>query len=163
MAEREGKSRRGFASMDPNKQREIASKGGRAAHEKGTAHEFDSNEAREAGRKGGEAVSRNRDHMSAIGRKGGEARGANNSGRSASTQSAPAREASREPSRETSRDIGRDAVRDADRGIGSRNGVGDGVGSSGRDRGGYASAGSSSQGDVASRDRQEADEAGSER
>src|SRR6201999_2756796 len=52
-----------------------ASKGGRAAHAKGTAHEFDSGEAREAGRKGGMAVSRNRDHMAAIGRRGGEARG----------------------------------------------------------------------------------------
>lgn len=48
-------SRRGFASMDEAKQREIASKGGRAAHEKGTAHEFSSEEAREAGRKGGRA------------------------------------------------------------------------------------------------------------
>lgn len=47
-------SNRGFASMDPEKQREIASKGGKAAHEKGTAHEFTSEEAREAGRKGGE-------------------------------------------------------------------------------------------------------------
>lgn len=46
---------RGFASMDPDKQREIARKGGRAAHEKGTAHEWDSEEARVAGRKGGEA------------------------------------------------------------------------------------------------------------
>jgi general stress protein YciG len=46
---------RGFASMERNKQREIASKGGKAAHAKGTAHEFDSEEAREAGRKGGEA------------------------------------------------------------------------------------------------------------
>ena len=46
-------SRRGFASMDPSKQREIASKGGHAAHEKGTAHEFTTEEAREAGRKGG--------------------------------------------------------------------------------------------------------------
>lgn len=46
---------RGFASMDPEKQREIARKGGRAAHEKGTAHEWDSDEARVAGRKGGEA------------------------------------------------------------------------------------------------------------
>ena len=43
-------SERGFASMDKEKQREIASKGGKAAHEKGTAHEFDSEEAREAGR-----------------------------------------------------------------------------------------------------------------
>lgn len=41
--------------MDAEKQREIASKGGKAAHEKGTAHEFDSQEAREAGRKGGQA------------------------------------------------------------------------------------------------------------
>jgi general stress protein YciG len=69
-------SKRGFASMDPNKQREIASKGGRAAHAKGTAHEFTSDEARVAGRKGGEAVSRDRAHMSAIGREGGHSRGA---------------------------------------------------------------------------------------
>ncbi|MCO4858911.1 general stress protein [Herbaspirillum sp. WGmk3] len=47
-------SNRGFASMDENKQREIASQGGKAAHEKGTAHEFSSEEAREAGRKGGQ-------------------------------------------------------------------------------------------------------------
>ena len=46
---------RGFASMDRNKQREIARKGGMAAHEKGTAHEWTSEEARMAGRKGGEA------------------------------------------------------------------------------------------------------------
>jgi uncharacterized protein len=72
---RGGRSNRGFASMDPNKQREIASKGGRAAHAKGTAHEFNSEEARDAGRKGGQAVSRNREHMAAIGRRGGEARG----------------------------------------------------------------------------------------
>ena len=51
--------KRGFASMDAEKQREIASKGGKAAHEKGTAHEFDSAEAREAGRKGGQARSEN--------------------------------------------------------------------------------------------------------
>ena|SRR5690242_4162678 len=69
------RSNRGFASMDRGKQREIASKGGKAAHAKGTAHEFDSGEAREAGRKGGVAVSRNREHMAAIGRRGGEARG----------------------------------------------------------------------------------------
>ncbi len=47
------KERRGFASMSPEKQREIASKGGRAAHLKGTAHEWTSEEARSAGRKGG--------------------------------------------------------------------------------------------------------------
>ncbi len=50
---------RGFAGMDPEKQREIASKGGKAAHEKGTAHEFDSEEAQRAGSKGGKAVHAN--------------------------------------------------------------------------------------------------------
>ncbi|MGE5357688.1 MAG: KGG domain-containing protein [Bacteroidales bacterium] len=50
----ERKERRGFASMSPEKQREIASKGGRAAHQKGTAHEWTSDEARQAGRKGGQ-------------------------------------------------------------------------------------------------------------
>ena len=64
---------RGFAAMDEERQREIASKGGRTAHERGTAHEFTSEEARAAGRKGGQSISRNREHMSAIGRKGGEA------------------------------------------------------------------------------------------
>ncbi len=54
-----GASNRGFASMDPQRQREIASQGGRAAHEKGTAHEFSSEEARAAGRKGGQARSQN--------------------------------------------------------------------------------------------------------
>ena len=49
---------RGFASMDRNKQRDIASKGGKAAHQKGTAHEWTSEEAREAGRKGGIASHR---------------------------------------------------------------------------------------------------------
>ena len=47
------KEERGFAAMDEEKQREIASKGGRAAHAKGTAHEWTSEEARSAGRKGG--------------------------------------------------------------------------------------------------------------
>lgn len=70
----ESKNLRGFASMDDEKQREIASKGGQAAHEKGTAHEFTTEEAREAGRKGGEAVSRDRVHMSEIGREGGHSR-----------------------------------------------------------------------------------------
>jgi hypothetical protein len=64
--------RRGFAAMDREKQRQIASKGGKAAHAKGTAHEFTPDEAREAGRKGGEAVSQDRRHMAEIGRKGGE-------------------------------------------------------------------------------------------
>lgn len=48
------RSQRGFASMEPSKQKEIASQGGRAAHQKGTAHEFTSEEARVAGKKGGE-------------------------------------------------------------------------------------------------------------
>jgi general stress protein YciG len=48
------KERRGFASMSREKQREIASKGGRAAHMKGTAHEWSPDEARQAGRKGGQ-------------------------------------------------------------------------------------------------------------
>ena len=52
------KEDRGFASMDRNKQRDIASKGGKAAHQKGTAHEWTSEEAREAGRKGGMASHR---------------------------------------------------------------------------------------------------------
>jgi uncharacterized protein len=64
--------KQGFASMDEDKQREIASEGGRAAHEKGTAHEFTSEEAREAGRKGGESVSQDKEHMSEIGREGGK-------------------------------------------------------------------------------------------
>jgi general stress protein YciG len=71
------KSNRGFASMDTGKQREIASKGGKAAHAQGRAHEFTPDEARVAGRKGGEAVSRDRAHMAAIGRAGGQARGRN--------------------------------------------------------------------------------------
>ena len=64
--------RRGFAAMSKERQREIARLGGRAAHEQGTAHEFTTDEAREAGRQGGKEVSRNRDHMASIGRRGGE-------------------------------------------------------------------------------------------
>jgi general stress protein YciG len=71
------KSNRGCASMDTSKQREIASKGGKAAHAQGRAHEFSADEARTAGRKGGEVVSRDRSHMAAIGRAGGQARGRN--------------------------------------------------------------------------------------
>jgi uncharacterized protein len=47
------KETRGFASMDRKRQREIASLGGKAAHAKGTAHKWDSDEAQAAGRKGG--------------------------------------------------------------------------------------------------------------
>jgi general stress protein YciG len=57
--------------MDPERQKEIASAGGKAAHAKGSAHEFTGEEAREAGRKGGQTVSADRNHMREIGRKGG--------------------------------------------------------------------------------------------
>lgn len=64
-------ARRGFAIMDRETQRRIASEGGKAAHEAGRAHRFNSEEARAAGRKGGVSVSRDKQHMSEIGRKGG--------------------------------------------------------------------------------------------
>ena len=69
--------KRGFAAMDPDKQRAIAAKGGRAAHAQGRAHEFTCDEARIAGRKGGDIVSRDRAHMARIGRLGGAARARN--------------------------------------------------------------------------------------
>jgi uncharacterized protein len=50
------KKRRGFATMDPNQVRELARRGGVAAHRAGTAHEFSTEEARAAGRKGGLAA-----------------------------------------------------------------------------------------------------------
>lgn len=71
-----GTSRRGFASMDEDKQREIASKGGKAAHEKGTAHEFNSEEAREAGKAAhekGTAHEFTSEEAREAGRKGGHA------------------------------------------------------------------------------------------
>jgi hypothetical protein len=61
----------GFASMPTDQQRAIASQGGKAAHAQGTAHQFTVAEARAAGKKGGKAVSRDREHMAAIGRAGG--------------------------------------------------------------------------------------------
>jgi general stress protein YciG len=61
------KEDRGFASMDRAKQREIASKGGKAAHQKGSAHEWTSEEARDAGRKGGIASHRRRREQAAAG------------------------------------------------------------------------------------------------
>jgi general stress protein YciG len=73
--ERKGTANRGFAAMDPERQKKIASEGGRAAHKQGVAHEWSREEAREAGRKGGQIVSRNREHMSEIGRKGGQRSG----------------------------------------------------------------------------------------
>lgn len=88
----EGQTRRGrgFAGMDAERQRQISAEGGRAAHRKGTAHEFDSNEAREAGRKGGQASGGSRrrrsggenaggpehvEHPDLGGESGGDARG----------------------------------------------------------------------------------------
>jgi general stress protein YciG len=71
-----GSSNRGFAGMDEEQQREIASKGGKAAHEKGTAHEFTSEEAREAGKKGGAVSGGNfandPERAAEAGRKGGQ-------------------------------------------------------------------------------------------
>src|SRR5215831_7802636 len=67
-----GRSKRGFAAMSPQKQKEIARRGGQAAHQKGTAHEFTPEEARIAGNRGGKVVSSNRQYMAEIGRKGGQ-------------------------------------------------------------------------------------------
>lgn len=69
------KSSRGFASMDQARQREIAAKGGRVAHERGKAHKFTTEEAKRAGRKGGLTLSRDKAHMARIGRKGGRSGG----------------------------------------------------------------------------------------
>ena len=60
--------------MDPQKQKEIAQRGGKAAHAQGVAHTYSVDEARSAGRKGGQAISANRAHMAQIGRLGGLAR-----------------------------------------------------------------------------------------
>jgi uncharacterized protein len=80
-------SNRGFASMDDDKQREIASKGGKAAHESGNAHEFSSEEAAEAGSKGGKAAHASGNahefdsrEAAEAGRKGGQASGGGNRG-----------------------------------------------------------------------------------
>jgi hypothetical protein len=66
--------KRGFAAMDSEKRRALASKGGKAAHAQGHAHEFNSDEARDAGSKGGKAIAKDRNHMATIGRLGGLAR-----------------------------------------------------------------------------------------
>ena len=139
-----GKSRRGFASMDPARQREIASKGGKAAHAKGTAHEWSSDEARVAGRKGGEVVSRDREHMAAIGREGGEARGQNARRARASRETDSSRAAAPMSDRELTREVSREGNapdRMADRGDRSgrpaerRADSGVGLGSYGQPRG----------------------------
>ena len=63
--------KRGFAALPPERQLELARLGGKAAHKAGTAHEFTPEEAKAAGRKGGQTVSRDTGHMAAIGRLGG--------------------------------------------------------------------------------------------
>jgi uncharacterized protein len=65
-------SKRGFASMDRERLRELARRGGRAAHAQGKAHEWDSEQARVNGRKGGLAVSANRAHMRELSRRAHE-------------------------------------------------------------------------------------------
>lgn len=65
---------RGFAAISPERLREIASKGGKAAHAAGTAHEFTPEEGKAAGIKGGQKTAENRAHMRAIGKLGGAAR-----------------------------------------------------------------------------------------
>lgn len=70
----EEKLKRGFASMDKEKQRAIAQRGGQRAHELGLAHRFTAAEASAAGRLGGAKVSADRAHMSAIGKLGGRAK-----------------------------------------------------------------------------------------
>ena len=62
------KKKCGFAAMDEDKRREIASKGGKAAHKSGRAHRFTKEEASD----GGKVVSQNREYMAVIGRKGGK-------------------------------------------------------------------------------------------
>ena len=64
----------GFASMDPERLKEIGRRGGQRAHQLGKGHTFTPEEAREAGKKGGYAISRNRVHMAEISRKGVNAR-----------------------------------------------------------------------------------------
>jgi len=74
MSEEAKKKPRGFAVMTPEQRSRIGRLGGVAAHAKGTAHEFTPEEAREAGRKGGQAVARKygEGHMSQIGTNGYE-------------------------------------------------------------------------------------------
>ena len=74
MSDNEKKAKpRGVAAMSEEKRREVASKGGKAAQAQGKAHRFTSEEAREAGRKGGQKLSQDREHMRAIGKRGGAA------------------------------------------------------------------------------------------
>jgi general stress protein YciG len=68
--------------MSQERRREIASRGGRAAHANGKAHEFTSKEAKKAGKKGGEVVARDKQHMVEIGRLGGLAKHRNSQNKS---------------------------------------------------------------------------------
>ena len=89
-----GRSLRGFASMDREKQKEIASKGGRAAHERGTAHEFNSGEASLAAKKGherGTAHEFTPEEARVAGRKGGLARALNRGQSSEATNASQTR------------------------------------------------------------------------
>lgn len=95
------KEDRGFASMDRAKQREIASKGGKAAHQKGTAHEWTSEEARDAGRKGGIAShQRRREQMGG----GNSESDDQNSGSDESARNSASSESMRESSMDSRRD-----------------------------------------------------------
>jgi hypothetical protein len=68
----EQKKRTGFQNMDKERQREIASRGGKASHaEGGRGHEFTPEEALAAGSRGGKSLARDRKHMAEIGRRGG--------------------------------------------------------------------------------------------
>ena len=94
------KEDRGFASMDRAKQREIASKGGKAAHQKGTAHEWTSEEARDAGRKGGIAShQRRREEMGGNSDETAQALGTGESMRGSSSSDSTSRSSSSDSSR----------------------------------------------------------------
>lgn len=73
-ASRETKTR-GFAAMEPDRLKRVASMGGQAAHRRGVAHEFTKEEASAAGKLGGKKVASIPGHMSAMGRRGAKARG----------------------------------------------------------------------------------------
>lgn len=70
--------KRGLAALSPERRREIAAMGGRAAQRAGVSHSFSYEEAVAAGRKGGQSLSRDRAHMAEIGRRGGYAKARRN-------------------------------------------------------------------------------------
>ena len=109
------KEDRGFASMDRAKQREIASKGGKAAHQKGTAHEWTSEEARDAGRKGGIASHRRRRELLAQQGTGGATASGDNGTMADDVRGSANDESSSVAERMgNSRDIGSSEDRDSD-------------------------------------------------